>query len=84
MAEGDEVLSNTEEPGAAHVLGTNRETSVKHYEGIRAHSSSKVSWLIAQLKCLYTNACSMGNKQQELEATVQLESCDLTDITETG
>ena len=30
----------------------------------------KVTGLTAQLKCLYTNACSMGNKQEELKATV--------------
>ncbi|KAM6226441.1 uncharacterized protein M6G45_016903 [Spheniscus humboldti] len=35
----------------------------------------------AQLKCLYTSACSMGNKQ-ELEPTVLLESYDLVAITE--
>ncbi|KAK4822022.1 hypothetical protein QYF61_006870 [Mycteria americana] len=31
---------------------------------------------IAQLKCIYTNACSMGNKQEELEAVVQQENYD--------
>ncbi|KAK4828567.1 hypothetical protein QYF61_027657 [Mycteria americana] len=38
---------------------------------------------IAQLKCIYTNACSMGNKQEELEAIVQQDSYDLVAITET-
>ncbi|KAK4816205.1 hypothetical protein QYF61_012670 [Mycteria americana] len=37
----------------------------------------------AQLKCLYTNARSMGNKQRELEATMLQESYDLVVITET-
>ncbi|XP_068520926.1 uncharacterized protein [Anas acuta] len=37
---------------------------------------------IARLKCLYTNARSMGNKQEELEAMVQLENCYLIAITE--
>jgi len=27
-----------------------------------------------QLKCMYTNACNMGNKQEELEAIVQQDS----------
>ena len=36
--------------------------------------------LIAQLKCLHTNACSMGNKQEELEHVAQLENCDLNDV----
>ncbi|KAK4810498.1 LOW QUALITY PROTEIN: hypothetical protein QYF61_004278 [Mycteria americana] len=38
--------------------------------------------LIAQLKCIYTNARSMGNKQEELEAIVQQDSYDLVAITE--
>jgi len=32
---------------------------------------------IAQLKCIYTNAHSMGTKQEELEAIVQQDSYDL-------
>ena len=39
--------------------------------------------LIAQLKCIYANACSMGNKQQELEAIAQQDRYDLVAITET-
>jgi len=38
---------------------------------------------IAQLKCIYTNARSMGNKQEELEAIVQQDSYALVAITET-
>jgi len=37
----------------------------------------------AQMKFLYKNACSMGKKQQELEATVLLESYNQIVITET-
>ncbi|GAB0199184.1 mitochondrial enolase superfamily member 1 [Grus japonensis] len=37
----------------------------------------------AQLKCIYINARSMGNKQEQLEAIVQQDSCDLVAITET-
>jgi len=37
----------------------------------------------AQLKCVYTNARSMGYKQQELEAIAQQDSYDLVTITET-
>ncbi|GAB0202630.1 hypothetical protein GRJ2_002728600 [Grus japonensis] len=36
----------------------------------------------AQLKCIYTNARSLGNKQEELEAIVQQDSYDLVAITE--
>ena len=39
--------------------------------------------LIAQLKYIYTNAPSMGNKQEELEAIVQQDCYDVVIITET-
>lgn len=29
---------------------------------------------MAQLKCIYTNTCSIGNKQEDLEAIVQQEN----------
>ncbi|KAK4832290.1 hypothetical protein QYF61_021689 [Mycteria americana] len=35
------------------------------------------------LKCMYTNACILGNKQEELELHVQSESYDIIGITET-
>ena len=38
---------------------------------------------VAKLKCLYTNACSMGNEQEELEIVAQLEKYDLITIKET-
>ena len=38
---------------------------------------------IAQLKCIYTNARSMGNKQEELEAIAWQENYDVVNITET-
>jgi len=37
----------------------------------------------AQLKFIYPNAHSMGNKQEELEAIIQQDSYDLVAITET-
>ena len=36
--------------------------------GSGASTTKKVVGLIAQLKCNYTNACSVGNKQEDLEA----------------
>jgi len=39
--------------------------------------------LTAQLKCVYTNARSIGNKQEELEAIIQQDGYDLVAITET-
>ncbi|GAB0203831.1 mitochondrial enolase superfamily member 1 [Grus japonensis] len=38
---------------------------------------------VAQVKCIYTNACSMGNKQEELEAVAQQENYDIVAIMET-
>lgn len=46
-------------------------------------STKKVRQSAVQLKCLYTNARSMDNKQEELEAAIQLESYDLIAVTET-
>jgi len=80
VGEGRGVFSN-KETGSADALGINRETHAKHHKGIRAWSSSNLSLLIAKLKCLYTNACSKGNKQGKLKDTVQVESYDLIAIT---
>ena len=49
------------------------------HEGIRATATPKE----AQFRCFYTNARSMGNKQEELEAIVRSESNDIVAITET-
>lgn len=37
----------------------------------------------AQLKCLYTNTCSMRNKEDELEVLVCSQKSDVIGITET-
>ncbi|PKU34080.1 mitochondrial fission process protein 1 [Limosa lapponica baueri] len=50
---------------------------------VRPSYTKKVVGPVAQLKCFYTNARNMGNKQEELEAIVQQESCDVVAITET-
>ena len=80
---GAHLKSYGDEPGAPEVIGANRETLVKYLKGIKVCSSKKVTWPTAQLKCLYTSACSTGNKQEELEATVLPESYDLVASTET-
>ena len=80
---GAHLKSYGDEPGAPEVIGANRETAVKYLKGIKVCSSKKVTQPTAQLKCLYTNAHSMGNKQEELEATMLLESYDVVAITET-
>jgi len=38
---------------------------------------------VAQLKCIYVNAHSTSNKQEELEVIVQQDTYDLVTITET-
>jgi len=38
---------------------------------------------MTQLKCIYTNARSLGNKQEELDAIVRQANYDLVAITET-
>ena len=77
------LKSYGDEPGCPEVTGANRETAVKYLKGIKGCSSKKVTRPTAQLKCLYTNARSMGNKQEELEATMLLEIYDPVAITET-
>jgi len=39
--------------------------------------------LTAQLKCVYTDTRTMGNKQEELETIIQQDDYDLVTITET-
>ena len=83
VGEGDVPVRDTKEPVDANTLENNWETPVNHRIGTGKDSSKKVTWPIAQLKCLYTHACSMWNKQEELEAMVQLENYNLIAITET-
>ncbi|PKU39396.1 mitochondrial fission process protein 1 [Limosa lapponica baueri] len=54
------------------------EAAMNGHIGIRASPPRKV----AQLKCIYTNARSVGNKQEELEAIVQQENYDIVAIKE--
>jgi len=70
------------ELGTLEAVGANKEASVKHSKGNKGGSPVKVTRPTAQMKCLYTNARSMGNKEEELEATVLLESYNLIAFTE--
>ena len=60
--------------GAPAVVGANKEVSVKHPEGKKGRYPVKATQPTAQMKCLYVNTRSMGNKQEKLEVTVLLES----------
>ena len=55
------------------------EASEYGQKGIRAYPTQKV----AQLRCFYTNARCMGNKQEEQEAIVWSESYDIVATMET-
>jgi len=68
--------------GASEVVGANKETSVKHPKGNKGCSTKNVARLTTQMRCLYTNTCSIGDEQEELEATVLLESHDLVALKE--
>ncbi|KAK4810556.1 hypothetical protein QYF61_004519 [Mycteria americana] len=79
---GAQLKSNRVELGDTEAIGAKRGTPVKR---LKAHKgcSMKETRMTAQLKCLYTNARSMGNKQEELEAIVHQENYDMVAITET-
>ena len=82
VGEGD-VLGDREDHRNAFTLGGGKGKPQSCPGGIREGSSDKAMRPIAKLKCLYTNAHSMGNKQEELEAVVQLGKYDLIAIMET-
>lgn len=75
------LQSYGDEPGTPEVTGANRETPENDLTRIKWCFYRKTPWPVAQLKCLYSTACSVGNKQEELEATVLLDSDVLAAIT---
>lgn len=78
--EGYIFLSDIEEPRSTVTLGSSRGKHQICPRGLWGGSSKKVMWMIAQLKCLYTNAFSMGNRQ-EIDTMMQLENYYLIAIT---
>ncbi|KAK4829727.1 hypothetical protein QYF61_006188 [Mycteria americana] len=80
---GAQLKSNRVELGDTEAIGAKWETPVKRLKAYKECSSMKETRTTAQLKCLYTNARSMGNKQEELEAIVHQENYDMVAITET-
>lgn len=60
-----------------------REAPESSLIGMKSSSPQKVAESIAQLKYVYTSARSMGSRQEELEAIVQLENYDVVAIMET-
>ena len=61
------VLGDREVRGNAVTLGGGKGKPQTHPGGTREGSSEKAMRPVAKLKSLYINACSMGNKQEELE-----------------
>jgi len=59
------------------------ETPENRPIGVRASAPKKVAGPVAHLKCVCTNAHSMGNKKEELEVIMQLENYGIVAITET-
>lgn len=53
-----------------------------HVLGTLEDISKKVMWLTAQVRCLCTGTLSVGNKREDLEATVLLESHNLPAMSE--
>ena len=82
MGEGG-VLGDREECGNTVTLGGGRGKPQTCPGGIREGSSEKAMRPVAKLKCLYINACSMGNKQEELETMARVGKYDLIAIMET-
>ncbi|GAB0204840.1 hypothetical protein GRJ2_002949600 [Grus japonensis] len=72
-----------DELGAPDATGTNGVTLGRYIKRIPATPANKSASSGAQLKCLYVNTRSMGNKQEELEMCVRLQGYDLIGITET-
>uniref|UniRef100_A0A8B9I413 Uncharacterized protein n=1 Tax=Anser brachyrhynchus TaxID=132585 RepID=A0A8B9I413_9AVES len=74
-AKGDGVVAGLA-PVGQHP-NTDEDRAASHAPGVKSACSSR------SLKCLYTNAHSMGNKQEELEIRVQSGDYDLVATTET-
>ena len=53
------------------------------HSGGRTNLNKQIGGKTHSMRCLYTNAQSMGNKQDELELLVQQSKYDLMGITET-
>lgn len=64
LGERDGVLCDRERPENVNNLGNSEEIPLNCPKGSCKDSSEKVTLPIAWLKCLYTSACNLGNKQE--------------------
>ena len=88
--EGDKTRLASEQPGSGKsaVSGQCASEDLCSVVSVRVrnrelHSSNCAASVGAQLKCLYANAHSTGNKQEELEVCAHLQGCDIIIITVT-
>lgn len=76
---GDGDPSGSKDTRAFNVIETT-EAPENGHTGIWASLSKTVVGSITKLKCIYTNACRMSNKQEKLGAIVQQEKYDTAAI----
>ncbi|PKU48831.1 hypothetical protein llap_903 [Limosa lapponica baueri] len=84
IPEAESVVSASNrcpEPGGGSQVS--RRTPGVQHKGLPVIPASKSASLGAQLKCLYANPRSMGNKQEELETCACLQGYDHIGIMET-
>ena len=65
-----------------HIVKSEQGIQVPHSGG-STNLNKQIRGKTQGMRCLYTNAQSMGNKQEELELLVQQSRYDLMGITET-
>ena len=63
MGEGKVLLSGRKGLRSTVTLGSSRGRSQICHRGIWEDSSKRVVMPVTQMKCFYTNACSMGKKE---------------------
>lgn len=82
VGEKDALADVSEKTGNNRTLGNSSETPVSFPKGIVEGPSQRLKRSTAQLKCLYPNAYSMDNNQDELKTTMQLANCNAIAVME--
>lgn len=76
LYDDETVIAGATEEGNGEIQG-------KYLDETKELPFKEVTRPAAQMKYLYNNACSLGNKQEDLPAPVLLENHDIVVITET-
>lgn len=82
MEAGDGMPCSSKDTENIDDLGV-MEVPMSGQIGMRPSPTGKVTGSITQLKCSYTDKCSVGNEQEELEVIVHQGKDDAVAITET-